>query len=182
MAIEIVDFPIKNGGFSIAMLVYQRVYGCICYWFVSFQPCRHVRSKNPGFLQTKWAISLKHFYSYRVVHPQLSVGYCWFKLRIYIHIYHYINLLNRVSVGYCWFISLHELSIYIYLPLNLLELSSNPAFTNWEPCCEIAQLHFSGAMASLGCRFWCKKAARTRPVDGPLRNPIKHQFWMVETL
>ena len=115
MAIEIVDFPIKNGGFSIAMLVYQRVYGCICYWFVSFQPCRHVRSKNPGFLQTKWAISLKHFHSYRVVHPQLSVGYCWFKLRIYIHIYHYINLLNRVSVGYCWFISLHELSIYIYI-------------------------------------------------------------------
>ena len=31
MAIEIVDFPIKNGGFSIAMLVHQRVPGDIIF-------------------------------------------------------------------------------------------------------------------------------------------------------
>ena len=33
MAIEIVRLPIENGAFSLAMLVYRRVYGVVILWY-----------------------------------------------------------------------------------------------------------------------------------------------------
>jgi len=42
MAIERVDFPIKNGGFSIAMLVHQRVT------FIGKPPFQETPVRTPG--------------------------------------------------------------------------------------------------------------------------------------